>query len=358
MKILIIEDDLVIRNNLHDLLELYGHTVLAAPDGIEGVKLAEQGPDLILCDISMPRMEGYQVIAAVRELPQCRDIPFIFLTARADRNDQRLGMSLGADDYITKPFTEAEIIDAIAARVRRQRPLRERIEELVAERRFVVDANWSHELMTPLCGVLGGLELIEAEADTIQPGELKKLLGLIRAGAERQHALAKKLVLFYGLERLKAATPRKAFRCNDAASVITAGAIRGAMEEKRSDDLIVHCDSGSVPVYEANLIAAVAELVGNACRFSKKGQSVKVTGTRCGPRYEIEISDQGPGMTAEERANVAPFTQFGRDEREQQGLGLGLVIARSVVELGGGTLSLETGPGDRGLTAVLDLPCS
>jgi signal transduction histidine kinase len=85
---------------------------------------------------------------------------------------------------------------------------------------------------------------------------------------------------------------------------------------------------------------------------------VKVTGTRRGPRYEIEINDQGQGMTAEQRANVAPFTQFGRNEHEQQGLGLGLVIARAVVELGGGTLCLETGPSQRGLTAVLDLPCS
>lgn len=358
MKILIIEDDPIIRNNLHDLLEVYGHAVLAAPDGVEGVKLAEQGPDLIFCDISMPHMGGYQVIAAVRELPQCRDIPFIFLTAMADRVDQRLGMSLGADDYISKPFTEVEIVDAIAARVRRQRPLRERIQELVTERRFVADANWSHELMTPLCGIIGGLELIEAEADTIQPGELKTLLGLIRAGADRQHALAKKLVLYYDLERLKAATPPKPFLCKNAAASIIAGVSRAAIEEKRSSDIIVHCEPGSLPVSEANLIAAVAELVGNACRFSKKGQPVKITGTRRGPRYEIEIIDQGQGMTAEQRANVAPFAQFGRDKHEQQGLGLGLVIARSVVELGGGVFSLETDPVHGGLTAVLDLPCS
>ena len=358
MKILIIEDDLTIRENLHDLLELYGHAVLAAHNGVEGIKLAENDPDLILCDISMPGMGGFDVIAAVRKLPKGRDIPFIFLTAMANRADQRLGMSLGADDYITKPFTEVEIIAAIAARVRRLRPLRERVEELVAERRFVVDANWSHELMTPLCGVLGGLELIEAEADTIQPGELKTLLGLIRVGAERQHALAKKLVLFFGLERLKATVPPKPFLYNDAAAAITAGAVQAAMEEKRFDDLIVRCDSGSVPVGEANLIAAVSELVSNACRFSKKDQPVRVTGTREGPRYEIEIIDQGIGMTAEQRASVAAFTQFERQEREQQGLGLGLVIARSVAELSGGQLTLEDGPGFRGLTAVIDLPCN
>jgi len=354
MKILIIEDDLSIRNTLQDLLEVHGHTVLTAPDGDEGVKLAKYGPDLILCDVAMPRMGGFQVIAAVRELPQGRDIPFIFLTAKTDREDQRLGMSLGADDYISKPFTERDIIAAIAARIRRLRPLRERIEELLAERRSTVDADWSHELMTPLCGVMGGLELIEAEADTIQPGELRKLLGLIRSGANRQHDLSKKLVLFYELERLKAAPPRRACLCHDTA--IAAGAAQAAMAENRSDDLIIRCDAGSLPVPEAHLIAAVAELVGNACRFSRKGQPVRVTGSRDGSRYEIEIIDQGPGMTAEQRTSVGAFKQFGRKEQEQQGLGLGLIIARSVAELGGGRFNLEAGPGSRGLTAVIDLP--
>ena len=101
MKILIIEDEAEIRETLQDLLELNGHTVTVAADGEEGIKRAQELPELILCDIGMPGLNGHQVITAVRELPQCRDIPFIFLTARADRMDQRQGMALGADDYIT-----------------------------------------------------------------------------------------------------------------------------------------------------------------------------------------------------------------------------------------------------------------
>jgi two-component system sensor histidine kinase/response regulator len=83
-------------------------------------------------------------------------------------------MALGADDYITKPFTERAMVEAISAQVRRQQPLRERLQQLLAERSMVIGANWSHELMTPLNGVLGGLEMIEEEADNIQPGELKE----------------------------------------------------------------------------------------------------------------------------------------------------------------------------------------
>ena len=134
MKILIIEDEPAIQQTLKDLLEINGHTVIAASDGIEGVKMTSQKPDLILCDVGLPGMDGYEVIKAVRQQPESRDLPFIFLTARADRADQRQGMALGADDYVTKPFTERDLLDAIAARIDRQRPLRERVEELVEQR--------------------------------------------------------------------------------------------------------------------------------------------------------------------------------------------------------------------------------
>lgn len=357
MHILIIEDEISIRQTLQELLELNGHTVTAAADGIEGVRLAEQRPELILCDIGMPGMDGFQAITAIQKLPQCRDIPFIFLTARADREDQRRGMSLGADDYITKPFTERDLIDAIAARVRRQQPLRERIERLLSERQREIDASWSHELMTPLSGVLGGLELIESEADSIKPEELRELLALIRGGAERQQNLSRKLVLYYELERMKSAPPpAKPNRC-EAAECAAAGASRAARDEKRGGDLTVRCESCSVRGFEAHLLAAVAELVVNAFRFSKPGDPVSVTGTRQADRYRIQVIDRGPGMTAEQRADIAAFTQFGRSQHEQQGLGLGLAIAKMAAELAGGQLLLEAvGPGDRGLKATLDLP--
>jgi CheY-like chemotaxis protein len=119
--------------------------------------LAAEQPDLILCDIGMPGMNGYQVITAIKALPAGQDIPFVFLTAWADREHQRQGMTLGADDYITKPFTQSDILDAIAARMQRLRPLRERILALLADRRVVAQANWANELLPPFNGIMGGL---------------------------------------------------------------------------------------------------------------------------------------------------------------------------------------------------------
>ncbi len=357
MKILIIEDEPAIRETLQDILEFNGHTVRTATDGETGLAAAAERPDLILCDIGLPGMDGYDVISALRQQPHGSDVPFIFLTARADRADQRRGMALGADDYITKPFTERDLLDAIAVRVSRQRRLRERVEQLIEQHRREISADWSHELMTPLNGVLGGLELIEMEGEGISQAELKDLLGLIRTGAERQQRLSRKLVRYFELERLKdAPAGAQTYSCR-ADATLTDAARAAATAAQRPQDLRLECEPGEVPLHADYLADAVTELVGNAFRFSEPGQLVRVTGRRSAQRYRIEVRDEGPGMSAEQREHIGAFTQFDRNRREQQGLGLGLAIARAVAEIGGGSLTLDAGPDGRGLRVTLDLPC-
>ncbi|MBL9215899.1 MAG: response regulator transcription factor [Opitutaceae bacterium] len=121
-KILVIEDEPVTRNNLVLMLELEGFTPLAAPDGRAGVALARaERPDVILCDVSMPQLDGHAVLAALRADEATVSIPFIFLTARGDRKDLRLGMDLGADDYLPKPASAEEVLAAIRTRLSRRR---------------------------------------------------------------------------------------------------------------------------------------------------------------------------------------------------------------------------------------------
>lgn len=123
-KILVIEDDQAVRENLLELLESENFDVLGAENGILGVQLAREViPDLILCDVMMPELDGHGVIQTLRENPTTAMIPFIFLTARADKVDFRQGMELGADDYLTKPCTAEELLRAVATRLQRQAAL-------------------------------------------------------------------------------------------------------------------------------------------------------------------------------------------------------------------------------------------
>ncbi len=117
-KVLFIEDDMVVRENTAELLELADYNVITAANGKSGLATARQEkPDIIVCDIMMPEMDGYAVLQALGEDPETRHIPFIFLSAKTEHKDIRRGMDLGADDYLTKPFEEEELISAIESRL-------------------------------------------------------------------------------------------------------------------------------------------------------------------------------------------------------------------------------------------------
>jgi len=120
-KILVIEDEPTVRANILELLEAEDFHALGAENGFIGALWArEHSPDLIICDVMMPELDGYEVLAVLRQEPVTATIPFIFLTAMADKTDLRQGMELGADDYLTKPFTPDELLGAIAARFAKQ----------------------------------------------------------------------------------------------------------------------------------------------------------------------------------------------------------------------------------------------
>jgi DNA-binding NarL/FixJ family response regulator len=119
-KILVIEDEPEMRRNITTLLRYYDYEPVAAANGCEGVEAARrEKPDLILCDVMMPELDGHGVLQALQTEAALARIPFIFLTAKGEKNDLRSGMDLGADDYLTKPIANAELVRAVQARLRR-----------------------------------------------------------------------------------------------------------------------------------------------------------------------------------------------------------------------------------------------
>src|SRR5690606_33621119 len=153
--ILIIEDNLEIREGTAEILSLTGeYEVLTAMDGKEGVDMAFRHlPDLILCDIMMPELDGYGVLYMLSKNESTADIPFIFLTAKTERADVRKAMEMGADDYLTKPFDDIELLNAIESRFRKR------------ERRVLQTAEESTGLT---------LQLSEEEQDYLLQGLVKE----------------------------------------------------------------------------------------------------------------------------------------------------------------------------------------
>jgi CheY-like chemotaxis protein len=126
-RILLIEDDVVLRENTAELLELSEYHVTTAPNGKVGLEIIKSSlPDIIVCDIMMPEIDGYGVLEALAKNENTKHIPFIFLSAKTERKDVRKGMDLGADDYITKPFEEEELISAIESRLAKAAILKDR----------------------------------------------------------------------------------------------------------------------------------------------------------------------------------------------------------------------------------------
>ncbi|HWC52699.1 MAG TPA: response regulator [Chitinophagaceae bacterium] len=129
-KILLIEDNNDIRENTAEILELANYNVFTAENGKQGVEVAlKEKPDLIICDIMMPVLDGYGVLHLLNKNPETHHIPFIFLSAKTERADVRKGMSLGADDYITKPFEGTELLEAVEGRLKKAGMIKEKIAE-------------------------------------------------------------------------------------------------------------------------------------------------------------------------------------------------------------------------------------
>lgn len=139
--LLVIEDNDEVRENLAEILELSGYTVHTAPDGKEGVQMALSGSfDLILCDVMMPRLDGFGVLNILGKRNETADIPFIFLTAKSEKDDIRRGMNLGADDYVTKPFYKDELLQVIETRLQKRERLRQDFREAASGFSGFVDA--------------------------------------------------------------------------------------------------------------------------------------------------------------------------------------------------------------------------
>ncbi len=358
--ILVIEDDEAVRDNVLDLLKGEGFFALGAENGEEGLRAAQKRqPDLIVCDIMMPGIDGYDVLRSLRQDTVTSAIPFIFLTARAARSDFREGMELGADDYLVKPFTAEELLNAVRTRLKKYDVQGHWYQERLGDLRNNLSRTLPHELRTPLSSILGYSQFLLEIYDAVQPEELHDMVQEIYSAGQRLERLIENYHLYAQLEMAATDPARRTSMLNLGTSDVEKIALRTARrvgeDMERLEDLQLRMAPGAIRMQSVYLEKIVEELVRNAFKFSPEGMPVRLEGRVDGELYELAVIDRGRGMDPSYLTQVGAFVQFDRDKYEQQGLGLGLTLVRRLAELHQGMLGMERTPG-QGLTVRIKLP--
>jgi CheY-like chemotaxis protein len=365
-RILLIEDDPLILENVDDILTLEGFQTVTAQDGEEGLSLAQrEDPDLIVCDVMLPGLTGYEILYALRQNEKTENIPFIFLTGQSDKADIRHGMELGADDYLTKPFTPSELKRAVASRLAKHLKLEQQTQRKLGTLRHNIANSLPHELNTPLVGVINGAQVLRQCYGSLEQAEIMEMLDGIEQAGKRLYSLVQNFLIYADLEVIgsnsdEVTALREGIEYCFPAQIMSTIAMQKAQRMNREADLEIEVSAllendGCVNMLESRFIKAMEEIIDNAFKFSSPGTPVKVIGYLEGLQVHLQIADQGRGMTPEQIAEVGAYTQFQRKLYEQQGFGLGLIIAKRMFELYGGQFMIDSHL-EQGTTIHITLP--
>lgn len=351
LKVLIIDDDPAALRSIAGTLRINDFQTIETDCGEAGVDSARtKNPDLIVCDVSMPGVSGYEVLSELRKDPRTAIIPFIFISGKRDEELVRQGMGLGADDYLLKPFTPDQLVGSIEARIARQRALTQKMERL----RLNLAQSVPAEFFNPLNAILGFSTLL---MDTIQGDgeiardELEDSVGHIRSAGEELLRIASNYVLYSDL-LINPGYPTEVPILPDNWDAIMSREVRmQVIEDGRMKDLHYSFEPANVAISMDHLRTLVHELLRNALKFSSPGDRVNVTGCRAGDHYMFCVRDQGTGMTHEQIESFSPNLASQPDIVT----GLGLSICQLIVSRYRGTINISTNP-DVGISVEVNLP--
>ena len=358
--ILVIEDEKPVRLNIMKILEFEGFQVSGAENGEEGVKQAKKlSPDLVLCDIMMPIMDGYEVQSELQQDPSTKTVPFVFLTAKADRSDMRLAMNLGADDYLTKPFTRDELLQAICSRLDKKEILEQQFQDRLDELKGNISHSLPAELFIPLQQIRNCLETVKTTPGVVLPNqELKDSLAVSLELTTQLERLLQNFLLYALLEVTGKSPAQIRVFCgtgiSDTSKVIREIAQEKAKEYNRAADLKISTVEANVQILEANFAKILEELLDNAFKFSDPDSPITLKSIINGNSLNIEICDRGWDFADDAQQQLAQKFDLPQKLSGYGGEGMGFAIAQKLTEMHNGKLTLER---EASLTKVtIELP--
>lgn len=341
--ILLIEDEANLREQLQFCLTQEGYRVYTAKDGLEALGQLQDHPvDLIIADITMPRMDGYKFCAEVRKNRDLDLVPLIFLTAKTSRTDRIKGRQLGADDFLGKPFELDELLEVIRTRLTRTQRIAGNAEEGYAAR---VTKSLSHEFRTPLT-IIHGMASVLSSEEGLPPATQKEFL---RAVQENSRLLNRLIDNFLHVARTESGSYRiekKPLPLSPLITTVVASYQEIAAEKSIALESQIPSDLPTFDAHRESVLVLLSNLVDNAIKFTPRGGIVKVRASATNTEVRIRVEDTGIGVRKENRSRV--FDKFFREDMHvhtNPGAGLGLTIARQVVLAHGGSILFSGEPG-------------
>lgn len=358
--ILVVDDEPQMTVLISSLLEEAGFDAVTAADGKEGLEKAKSDrPDLILCDIQMPVMNGYDMLNAVKTDPELADIPFIFMTGvNTGRFDLRLGMDLGADDYLTKPFTEDALTGAIRSRLTKQRSRRRLFESRLEKLQTGIVLLFPNELHMLVLDILEHSQSLAA-AKELPSYLVRQTAAAIAASGKRLGHLHENILLFVMLQlwakdEAKVASLREE-RTASYMEVLFSIVDDNVRAADRKTGFLFHCTDAPLRISAAYFGKVMDEVVDNACMFSEFGTPIEVRSEIGEHLVVLSVKDRGRGMSADEVASIGSLLDGDPGTVGRLGTGMGLTIAKTITEIHGGSFKVESEPG-RGTTVHLAFP--
>jgi CheY-like chemotaxis protein len=356
--VLVIDDSSVLRDIMREVLEDAGFDVIEAPHGQLGLAQAQQhSPDIVLCDINMPVLDGYGFVQAARALEPLRTVPILMVTAMAEKKSMRRAMDAGADDFLTKPFTPEELVAAVSGQLAKRERHEADTERSLDRLRGALLTSVPHELRTPLTNILGYSQLLIARAGRMSADQQADMHRHIHESAQR---LSRTIGRYMEWSELNAARGSGSLRSGERVDaqgltdVLASKAFRALVLESlpgewaslpSNDRLLagrllrLDFEPAQIHCHCEDLLRMLAELISNGIKFSVPGATVLLEGRlQPGGDYHIDVRNHGPGLPAQVQKVSGALIQFGRDQHEQQGSGLGLALCGLLAQRNGAGL--------------------
>ena len=343
-KLLVIEDETIVRESLIELLELEDYTVYGAANGYEGLALAKEIlPDLIITDIAMPIMNGYELLEELKKDETTSTIPVIFLSAKADMRDIRYGMQIGADDYITKPFNRNDLFTAINSRLIKVESITKINDNKISDLKLKLATILPHELRTPLNGIISAAQFLIMNKG-LDETELNQFHSTIFNAANRLNRLIVNYLLYAETELIK---NNKELLNSMKVSIIQNCdiLIKDLVEKKLNDanrlnDLELNLETASIKIDEDYFIKICEELIDNTIKFSENNSRIIIEGKKNDNYFTLKFTNQVSAPTKINIDDIGAYNQDSRNIFEQQGSGMGLVIVKNLIGIYNGNIQI------------------